>query len=914
MKHKIYYLTIILLIAFSLYAQDERYKDKDADSKIGKTSSIIDRAGGTHNASNIGLFFENRGKLYPRRVTQGPSGEYPINSGKNYIYRIAPFVGIPNNVIQARHTQNEEWEAVPGFHNSELSQIAFSDNPKTWHPTNGWPVKDEFGNPLIRSDQDSYAVFSDSNNARGILDIEVHQVGHTYGVSFAKDIIFFKYYVINKSNKTYDSLYFSMYSDIDVGNVSGGVPEYGDDKIGFDKEKNFIYFHDDGVSNEWPDQKTGYFGLSFLKTPEINGKEAGITDMHYFLYFDDEDKDYDTLQYGIMSSARSLFESPIGQNYFHLGGNTDLHFDDPATIPASGIDIVAMSSSGPYTVTPNDTLLFVTAIVAGENYEGISNMLANAYRIMDLDFEISKPPATPTLSGVAGDSKATLFWNDVSENSVDNFSGEKDFEGYRLYRSRDNGVNWDKLADYNIASASGLQYSFVDTSVTNGFEYWYSITAYDRGDTAVTSLESPKGNTTDAINLVSLKPLSAAAGYSPVSSEDVTHIGSGNSNYDLNVKPADIDSLAGNEYEVGFTFVGNIEKGNAKTQIEIQVRDSAKTEMTDYAMVFIDHRSYELINLNTDEVIEPTPKSYVSGRTYNFNAGLAVVLTDTAQNADFRPQAGDMFTFRFAVYAVRNQTDTVIYPRRLELNQQQATSDGVIFTISKPDLIQDISRVGGTDFIDIQFSVDDESLLKNSNYLVSVEGSGQDSEGANFLVIHVRDDSMNTIAAFDTVYSLDRIYFNGVEARVEYNSSQPPAPGNVFSIKTIIPIAPNLLDKYQFKIKGSSIDRNQVAANISNIKVVPNPYIVSSLYEPEFGELRREPLRQIQFINLPNECTIYIFTVDADLVKTINHSSTNGTAIWDLRSEGGREIAAGVYIYVVKSGDIEYKSRFAVIK
>ncbi|MCL4280410.1 MAG: hypothetical protein KJZ60_12145, partial [Ignavibacteriaceae bacterium] len=44
-----------------------------------KVLGIEDRAAGIHNASNIGLFFENRGKLYPRRITQGPSGEFPIN-------------------------------------------------------------------------------------------------------------------------------------------------------------------------------------------------------------------------------------------------------------------------------------------------------------------------------------------------------------------------------------------------------------------------------------------------------------------------------------------------------------------------------------------------------------------------------------------------------------------------------------------------------------------------------------------------------------------------------------------------------------------------------------------------------------------------------------------------------------------
>jgi len=78
--------------------------------------------------------------------------------------------------------------------------------------------------------------------------------------------------------------------------------------------------------------------------------------------------------------------------------------------------------------------------------------------------------------------------------------------------------------------------------------------------------------------------------------------------------------------------------------------------------------------------------------------------------------------------------------------------------------------------------------------------------------------------------------------------------------------------------------------------------------------LRKEPLRQIQFINLPNECTIYIFSVAADKVKTIYHNSNNGTEIWDLRAEGGREIAPGIYIYVVKASGVEYKSKFAIIK
>jgi len=111
---------LILCINLAINSQSKRnFYDKDP---LEKNLGLADRAGGAHNINKIGLFFENRGKLYPRRITQGPSGEYPINSGRHYIYRLNPMVGIPGNVIQGRFTTNEEWEAVGGFHNPEKAK------------------------------------------------------------------------------------------------------------------------------------------------------------------------------------------------------------------------------------------------------------------------------------------------------------------------------------------------------------------------------------------------------------------------------------------------------------------------------------------------------------------------------------------------------------------------------------------------------------------------------------------------------------------------------------------------------------------------------------------------------------------------------------------------------------------------
>jgi hypothetical protein len=89
---------------------------------------------------------------------------------------------------------------------------------------------------------------------------------------------------------------------------------------------------------------------------------------------------------------------------------------------------------------------------------------------------------------------------------------------------------------------------------------------------------------------------------------------------------------------------------------------------------------------------------------------------------------------------------------------------------------------------------------------------------------------------------------------------------------------------------------------------------VSSQYEREYGSLRREPIRQLKFNNLPPQCTIDIFTIAGDLVQTLVHDSQDGTETWDLRGAGGRVIAPGVYLYRVRTATAEILNRFAVIK
>ena len=85
-------------------------------------------------------------------------------------------------------------------------------------------------------------------------------------------------------------------------------------------------------------------------------------------------------------------------------------------------------------------------------------------------------------------------------------------------------------------------------------------------------------------------------------------------------------------------------------------------------------------------------------------------------------------------------------------------------------------------------------------------------------------------------------------------------------------------------------------ADLDKIKVVPNPYVVSAPWDKSrlgntvFGE----PIRNIAFTNLPSPCTIRIFTIDGDLVQTIEHTGDYGREEWNLLTSERRPIVSGM--------------------
>jgi hypothetical protein len=926
-------LTLVLACPLHLSAQEDakearKYEAPALASPI-EAQGISDRAGGTHNKSNIGLFFENRGKLYPRRLSQGPSGEYPIGSGRHYIYRINPFVGVPNNVVQGRFTTNEEWEARAGYHNRALAQIAFSDKPETW-PASGWPVKDRDGNPIFRSDQDSYCVYSDSNNTRAILGIEVHQTGYAYGVKFARDMIFFKFDIVNNGAAPLDSLYFAMYMDIDAGNVSGGDPEWADEKIGFDAELQLLYDYDaDNYTSEWPGNNPGEMGIVFLRTPKVNGAELGITDLHWFLYDDFNVLDIDSVQYGIISSARNLFNSLLGPKFFHLGANaSNLHFDDLSTQDAGGNDTDSFASSGPYTLGVGDTLTFITAIVAALDHRQLLATARVAHNIVDLDFEVARPPDAPRLTAVPGDGRVTLYWDNRSELVRDKFSNEFDFEGYRIYKSLDKGASWDQidrnanptagpdpvpLAAFDrlngLGEDSGLQYSFVDTNVVNGLGYWYSITAYDRGDSVIESLETSRGATLESPNIAAVSPRQDAIGRQAARPGAVAQLGTGTSNAQLLIEPT--DQAAGRSYTVEFAPIATVERGNLASTTTVQVTDFNAATTKTYAILFKTPATFDVLDVATNTALQSNV-AYTSGAEFFFD-GLTATISDDdpAAPLDYFPEAGDSIVISRGLQ-ITSGADLVLPRRRLEFAKTYSTSNGLILAILPATAIDKVTPAGGSG-LNVSASVLNEADIVDETYRLIV--TGVNGAGSSLSIdVEVRNAAGAVVAGRDSLRSGGQIDFQGVRATLSYSTSNPPAVNTTYQIVTHVPRTITYKDKFAFSIGQAAISAQAIKDELHRVRVVPNPYVVASRFEEEFGALRREPLRQLKFIHLPPVCAIRIFTIDGDLVTTIEHTDGTGAATWDMRAGGGREIASGIYLYLIKTDNAERLDRFAVIK
>lgn len=158
-----------------------------------------------------------------------------------------------------------------------------------------------------------------------------------------------------------------------------------------------------------------------------------------------------------------------------------------------------------------------------------------------------------------------------------------------------------------------------------------------------------------------------------------------------------------------------------------------------------------------------------------------------------------------------------------------------------------------------------------------------------------------------------------------FKYNQPlPETGTTFRILSTKPNA--AIDTFTFNTSANTPFNAALAKtrlNKNYVKVVPNPYYGFSAYD------QNQFNRRVKITGLPNDCTIRIFNIAGDLVRTLRHNSSSnnergGSAaeftsveIWDLTSDNGIFVSSGVYFMYIDApgiGKSEELIPFAIIQ
>ncbi|MBM2846988.1 MAG: hypothetical protein HW407_2300 [Bacteroidetes bacterium] len=297
--------------------------------------------------------------------------------------------------------------------------------------------------------------------------------------------------------------------------------------------------------NSRPDQGEPEFGiLDKDESDQIGLTGFSIFPVHFYELHNDE-QNWDVLTTPIDTTGfQQLNDVNLGM-YFSAGARPE------GTFPGNLFPLASQ-----------ETERFSMALLFGNDRDDLVRRKETVQQIYNANYRFAKPPDRPRVTAIPGDHTVTLYWDEKAEQSYDPFLREKDFEGYRIYRSTDpsflgsllitdaygkltyrkpiaqfdlkdgliglqqidvNGVKFD------LGNDTGLRHTFIDTDVHNGQTYYYAVVSYDYGLVTVTTTGEVdgippsectsiinadiNGNVTTDVNTAVVVPSAPSAGY-----------------------------------------------------------------------------------------------------------------------------------------------------------------------------------------------------------------------------------------------------------------------------------------------------------------------------------------------------------------------------------------------------------------
>ncbi|PJA96193.1 MAG: T9SS C-terminal target domain-containing protein [Ignavibacteriales bacterium CG_4_9_14_3_um_filter_34_10] len=552
--------------------------------------------------NNTGLLCDGNEQNIP--LARPPSFEYPNGSGLSYGTSVGVVIGAPGNqdpgAVGGDNPNHLEYldatidEGSAAFWDEEHfapypevvggSKAAVSNDPTTWPQSwpqfvpgtnqplivgpEGWPGIGKNGS--IIADQETYSAMYSwrgtdvGNTDRRWLLTNMEMRGFAWTGELYQDFIVWMFVIRNVGTEPIVDMRAGIHSDFGYLPIFMPPNPWGDDdRHYYDPALQFAYGSDDDFYEPNPTGGTlgegqiAWSGTVALRMPGPTKKVQTYDAFHFWmeattprgngaskeLYFrynlenlgDPQDSNKDGIDDDF--NENGIPDDQEGGLGYYLG------------IGADGLQVLG---SDPFTLNPgeSDTLIFAT--VFGMSKNQLYKNVRNAIVLYNSGFKPVTAPEAPKVEIVAGDGKSTIYWN---------LNSEKDpkFEGYKIYRSADNGQTWgsqtftdfeggihyiplvqsDKVdgikgnyrtlpefAWYYLGSETGLPpikiidndslsffkrgdtvRIFVDDNVINGLNYRYYIASYDTGNGITGPLENtPASNPQIGTNTVQVVP------------------------------------------------------------------------------------------------------------------------------------------------------------------------------------------------------------------------------------------------------------------------------------------------------------------------------------------------------------------------------------------------------------------------
>ncbi len=1016
-----------LLILVSILLGDDNFSrrnNKLSVRSLYKTTGFSEKAVGVMDKGQLQNNTSNFGDLASFHVWFTNAAHWPrtAESNRQYAFGLGLVVAVNDtNVIETvtqSQTKAQDWlppdDAAGRHYSGEITAVsdqtpfqASSDFRETWpygyYEENGrwittteriWPghfrmdVNNlNFPDTLVEreneftSDRDIFCIYNDDYNSRSRVGIKVEQTAYSYGRPYAEDFVFWDLKIYNTSDRNLENIYVGFYAkfrpDYDFHDYLNFIDTDNDGK----KDLVYVYDLDNEASESWADSDDplGIVGLRVYDTPY----QMGITDFHHFARGVSPITDEE--MWALMTSDKS---SPYLKNpkyYFH---GSDINIDCtrvdslaifyPPWSDMEGVEelegdaINYIISSGPFTLQSDSMVTISLGLIMGDagiipNQPDTSDLMKNVHTANKMHlyyFQGSGPPNPPLVNVVAGDGRATLYWSsEPSESSIDVLSEKRDFEGYKVFKSTDQGRTWgdiitdvygntigykpiaifdldndvegiDPVFPQHLGYNTGLKHTFVDSNLINGVEYWYCVIAYDCGNQNPDSLEQsymyPLGASVFESHTVSVIPGVLASNitdaYTPPGNLDP--IG-GVCEGIVQVKIVDPAAITGHEYEITFsndaiysTEDNDTTFGNGFTLVDTDEMDT----------LFINH----LLSNETGDnlpVVDGFRLTIQDSPTGVKSLGWTNVTTDTC-------------TFDWRYHSIDPSSPMLVQENVCTIDDWRITVDNSVgvdatwydlFTgtvqdekqhlpirlevISDPDNPIDVSSNTWLCEFAVLASWEDyrKSYYSPLGWDLIPGGKGYLAGSPGWYEKHVDILILEKIdidpLTGDTIPNFIYLFTNNKPdssynfmGELEIIDTKAPSDGDEFTIRTYKPFRPEI--SYQFT---TIAQEQQSAANINpldDIRVVPDPYVVTNSWETnEFG-------KKLQFNHLPNNCTIKIYTLVGEHIATVNHNSpTTGYEFWDMRTYNDQFIAPGVYLYYASTPDgYNTMGRFLVIR